>query len=110
MKSLLKIIQYDMLDFIEGEVEPCYSSNDVTSCIKLLLEFMSSIDLQKQTKESAKAHVRELVLSLNELNNDCQHCLIDTAQREGICEFIHKALLAANICFDNDITEEWRNW
>jgi len=110
MKNLLKVIQYDLLDFIEGEEEPSYSSNDVTSCIKLLLEFLSSLDAEEQTIESATTHVRELVLSLNELNDDCQHCLIETAQREDICDFIQKALIAANIVFDGDITEKWREW
>jgi len=110
MKSLLKTIQYDMLDFIEGEQEPDYSSDDVTSCITLLLEFLSNIDSEEQTLESAKTHVHKLVLALNELNEDCEHCLIETMQREDICAFIEKALLAANVEFDADLTEEWREW
>jgi len=110
MKDLLKVIQYDLLDFIEGEEEPAYSSNDVTSCIKLLLEFLSSIDSQKPSIESAKTHVHELVLSLNELNDRCNNSLIETAQREDIAEFIQKALVSENIKIEGDITEQWRTW
>lgn len=110
MKSLLKVIQYDMLDFIEGEDEAAYTCADVTTCIETLLDFLTSIDAEKQTIETAKAHVRELILSLNELNEECQHCLIETGQREDICEFIRKALLSANIEFSSDITEQWREW
>lgn len=65
MKSLLKSIQYGMLDFIDGEDEPDYSSEDVTACITSLLEFMSSMESDTQTIDSAKIYVKELVLSLN---------------------------------------------
>lgn len=110
MKSLLKSIQYGMLDFIEGEDEPDYSAEDVTACITILLEFMSTIQAENQTIESAKAHVKTLVLSLNSLNDSCDDCLIETDQREDICEFIQSVLSSANIHFEGDITETWREW
>jgi hypothetical protein len=110
VKNLLKNIQYDLLDFIEGEDEPDYTSQDVTVCITSLLEFMSAIESEKQTKESAKEHIKTLVLSLNALNESCDDCLIETSQREDICAFIQKVISAANITFVGDITEEWRMW
>lgn len=110
MKSLLKSIQYDLLDFIEGEDESDYCSEDVTACITMLLEFLSSIESEVQTIETANTHVHTLVLALNELNEDCAHCLIETGQREDICEFIQQTLLAANIEIKSDITEQWRDW
>lgn len=110
MKSLLKSIQYGMLDFIEGEDEPDYSVEDVTACITVLLEFMSTIQAENQTIESAKEHVQALVLSLNNLNDRCDDCLIETDQREEICEFIQRVLSSVNIHFEGDITEEWREW
>ena len=99
-----------MLDFIEGEDEPDYSSEDVTVCITKLLEFMSAIESEKQTLESAKNHIKTLVLSLNALNESCDDCLIEASQREDICEFIQKVTSAANIEFVGDVTEEWRVW
>ncbi|PKG81700.1 hypothetical protein CXF85_17145 [Colwellia sp. 75C3] len=110
MKNLLKSIQYDLLDFIEGEDDPDYTSEDVAACITTLLDFMSAIESESQTKDSAKEHIKTLVLSLNSLNESCDDCLIDTGQREDICEFIQKVLSAANIDFPGDITEEWRMW
>lgn len=110
MKSLLKSIQYGMLDFIEGEEDSDYTAEDVTQCITLLLEFMSAIDAEEQTLESVKHHVQELVLSLNTLNAQCNECLIETDQREEICEFIFKSITNANIELDGDITEQWREW
>jgi len=99
-----------MLDFIEGDDEPDYTSEDVTTCITLLLEFMSDIDAESQTLESAKSYVKDLVLSLNQLNAKCDECLIETDQREEICEFISKVVADAKVDFTGDITEEWRDW
>jgi len=110
VKNLLKTIQYDLLDFIEGEEEPDYTPEDVTACITSLLEFMSSIESEEQTIKSAKHHIKTLVLSLNTLNESCDDCLIDTSQREDICQFIEKVITAAHVEFTGDVTEEWRMW
>jgi len=110
VKNLLKTIQYDLLDFIEGEDEPDYTPEDVTACITSLLEFMSSIESEAQTNDSAKQHIKTLVLSLNTLNESCDDCLIDTNQGEDICEFIQKVVSAANVDLRSDVTEEWRMW
>jgi hypothetical protein len=47
---------------------------------------------------------------LNELNDECDQCLIETDQREEICEFIQKVVAAANVEIEGDLTEEWREW
>jgi len=110
VKNLLKTIQYDLLDFIEGEDEPDYTPEDVTACITSLLEFMSSIESEEQTVDSAKQHIKTLVLSLNTLNESCDDCLIDTNQGEDICQFIEKVVSATNIDISSDVTKEWRMW
>jgi len=110
VKSILKSIQYGMLDFIDGEDEADYTNEDVTACIILLLDFMSLMEEETQTLNSAKNHIKDLVTSLNELNDDCAQCLIETDQREEICDFIQKVLSTANVKFEGDITEEWREW
>jgi len=110
MKSLLKSIQYGMLDFIDGEEEPDYTSEDVTACITLLLEFMSNMESEVQTAESARNNIRDLVISLNELNDECDQCLIETDQREEICEFIQKVVSTTHVELEGDVTEEWRDW
>jgi len=99
-----------MLDFIEGEDAPDYTSAEVNACITLLLEFMTEIECEAQTQESVKNHVRELVLALNDLNAKCDERLIETDQREDICQFISKVITNANVEVSGDITEEWRHW
>lgn len=101
-----------MLDFIEGEDEneTVYSAEDVTLCITSLLEFMSVMEAEVQTIDSAKEHIESLVLSLNSLNHQCGDCLIEKGQSEDICQFIQQVISAANIEFIGDVTEQWREW
>lgn len=97
LKNILKGIQYGMLDYIEGEEEPQYTADDVTACITLLLEFMSEMASSKQTTVSATEHIDSLILSLNSLNEDCLSCLISADDRQEICTFINKVLIANNV-------------
>jgi hypothetical protein len=110
MKTLLKSIQYGMLDYIDGIEEPEYSSEDVNQCITLLLEFMTFMGSEPQTSETATYEVQELVLSLNDLNARCFNSLIETSESEDICKFIDKVITAAGLEFDHDITAKWRQW
>ncbi|TMM46341.1 hypothetical protein [Colwellia ponticola] len=110
MKSLLKSIQYDMLDFIEinneSEQALTYSSEDVRSCITSLLAFMAAIESEPQTDVSAKDHVDILLSALSDLNERCGGQLIDESQSEDIIEFIEKTLISANITFTSDIAKD----
>ena len=94
-----------MLDIIEGEDDAAYSSNDVTECIKLLLEFWGSFDAGEQNAETAKVLVEQLILALKELNQRCFNSLIDEEQTKAINEFIEKTLLTANIAITDNISQ-----
>lgn len=110
MKTLIKSIQYGMLDYIDGEEDPEYTSEDVEQCITLLLEFMTFMGSEPQTNDTATYEVQELVLSLNDLNARCFNCLIETSEREDICKFIDKVIVQAGLKFDHDITVKYRQW
>jgi len=110
LKNILKGIQYDLLDYIEDEEDAEYTVEDVTECITLLLEFMSNVEERVTDLNTAEIEVRELVLSLNELNEQCADALIETSQREDIVLFIEKVLIESNVVFEEDITERWREW
>ncbi len=101
MKSLLKAIQYDMLDFIEtGDDdgnEPAYTARDVTTCMQLLLDFWTNIEAAEQDTEAAKTLVNQLAVDLKNCNSDCNHALIDEEQALAIEEFIIKVLREAKV-------------
>ena len=56
------------------------------------------------------ATVKDTILALNALNETCEHSLIETDQREEICDLIIKAALSVGVGNGDDITEEWRDW
>jgi hypothetical protein len=53
--------------------------------------------------------VKKVVIRINQLN-DQYDCFIETMEREDLCEFIEKAARIAGLEFEEDITEEWREW
>lgn len=87
-----------------------YSKDDVDKCREILTSHAESLE---QTKDRAHALelVKSTVIRLNRLNEDAAGGLIETDQREEICEFIVKA--GAIMGFNSeaeDVTEKWREW
>lgn len=109
MDELQGQILEGMLAFIEGDEDAEYSPEDVKECGILLAKFRNSIT-SGASHEEAMEQVKQLVLSLNELNERCEHSIIETDQREQICELIFQSLSSAGIDFEGDVTEDWREW
>jgi hypothetical protein len=54
--------------------------------------------------------LKKAVLALNDLNEECNGGLIETAEREDLCELINVAVGHAGLeSNEDDITEEWRH-
>lgn len=53
--------------------------------------------------------VKEVVIKLNELNDKYDY-FIETTEREELAEFIERGAKIAGLKFEEDITEEWREW
>jgi hypothetical protein len=102
-------------NLINGMIEYCesgdvdYKKKHVKKCGKILDAFLKKIS-KAQGRESAMIVVKETVGELNKLSEKTEE-LIETDQREQICEFISKAgaILGFNT-EQEDITEEWRKW
>lgn len=87
-----------------------YEAGDIERCGKILDELAAAIS-RSGGREEALAHVRKTILALNALNDSCEGELIETDQRELICELIIE--LTARGGFNperEDITLEWREW
>jgi len=59
-------------------------------------------------EEKIKTVVKPLVIALNNISNE--HYIIETEERELLCEFILDGMGLANVPNEEDITEEWREW
>lgn len=107
--EISKDLQEGMIDFIESGVSS-YGTDDVDLCMNLISDYL--IEMTKVTsKDQAMEAVQKTVLALNDLNEKCEYELIETDQREDICEIL---ILAGNLrgfnSREEDITEEWRDW
>jgi len=111
-----KVIQgmFSYLEQIDDDnFDPGYTKDDVNKCSEILTMYLSSVLASEIHGNAFKILdlVKSTVVSLNELNDDCDYNLIETDQREAICELISSAAEKAGLeSEENDITEEWREW
>jgi hypothetical protein len=109
LATLAKTILNGMTDYM-AEYTATYTASDVEACGKILDEHISALQ-SANSKDEALAAVKSTVMKLNTLNSNCDSELIETDQRESICEYLIKA--GALLGFNEegeDITEEWRDW
>jgi hypothetical protein len=107
--KIIQRLENGMLDFMtEGDAP--YKKESVDKCIQIIKSYLDSIE-KSRNKEEGLEVVKKTVHALNDLNADCEHCLIETDQREDLAEII---IIAGNDKGYNelteDITEEWREW
>lgn len=51
------------------------------------------------------------MLALNDLNEELDYALIETVEREAICELIQTAAVDCGLQdVPDDVTEDWREW
>jgi hypothetical protein len=95
----------------EYEWDCSYSQKDIDECIACIDDYLAKVTtISGLTAQQIEAAVQKLVVELNELNNKCGGSLIETDQREYICEIILIAAKDAGLTTDEDITEPWRQW
>lgn len=106
-----------MVDYLEDAIG-CYDQTHIDQCEKYLDEYANDVAKAEGDFIKIMALVEFVVVSLNQLNETCKHTLIETDQRECICEFIDQVIIENGIDLDalassqqcSDITEEWREW
>jgi hypothetical protein len=97
----------------DEEFDAGYVQEDIDQCGVILDTLFDAVahaegeDKQEAIMEAVKA----AVLDLNELNEKSEGGLIETDQREQLCELITLAAQEAGLETNGqDITEEWREW
>jgi len=100
-----------MTDYI-ADSDDSYTKADIKKCDKILQQFMARLGkLGDSAPEPAILDCgKKAVLDLNALNESVDGCLIETDQREDLCENILLAARKDGLASDKDITEEWREW
>jgi hypothetical protein len=94
-------------------VDSDYTQEHINRCETLLDDFFAALAMPPTTGQQdyiLKA-VKTVVLELNELNDDCGGALIETSEREQLCDIIIAAAQDAGLETDEeDVTYEWREW
>jgi len=100
-------------DDSESSFDAGYSQEHIDRCNAILESFFEDLvqipgaDKNGEIMEIVKAAVE----SLNALNDETDCSLIETDQRELLCEIIIAAAKEAGLQSETyDITEEWREW
>lgn len=89
-----------------------YSKNDVKEIDELLDQYLYKIKTIKEINSPFYLPTVEWVVKeLNKINEKTGYSIIETDQRELICEYIIKtAIYYGFLLVYKDITEEWREW
>lgn len=102
----------DMLDYMD-ELEECpYTKKDVAKYESILTQYLDSLSaLDTPTDKDIMKCVKKAVVALNKLSEKTDYEMLETAERETICEIIQDAAIDCGLNSDSeDITEEWREW
>ncbi|MEJ9231491.1 hypothetical protein LAV79_18815 [Peribacillus butanolivorans] len=93
------------------EDDDLFTVENINSTNEVLDSYISNLVKlgDKPTEEDILECVKEVVISLNELNEQYDD-FIETMEREELCEFIIEAAQIAGLESEEDITEDWREW
>jgi len=96
----------------DPEFDAGYTQKHVDRCAKILDAYLDEVGGLRGMSQDQKIlkSAKKAVLSMNALNAQCDGSLIETDQREQICELMIIAAKHAGLTFDGDFTEEWRQW
>lgn len=88
-----------------------YTLKHIDRCAAITRDFLERLsDVPRTDKEKIVAEVKHVVMKLNKLNASCDGALIETDQREDLCQLIQTAAINAGLKSDEDVTAPWREW
>jgi hypothetical protein len=97
----------------DPEFDAGYTQEHIDRSNEILDAFVSKLEQVSDSNRNTEIMeaVKTAVLELNALNEECDGSMIETDQREQLCEIIISAAKEAGlVTSEYDITEEWREW
>ena len=97
---------------INSEFGAGYTQTEIDRSGLILDDFLTALDDETVPADPEKIAgvVKRPVLALNGLNSECDGSLIETDQREHVCDILLWAANEAGLDTDEDVTEQWRGW
>jgi len=101
-----------MIGFLEEWDDCTYTLRDVETCAMLLRNYLGELcAMWNPTDDRILQSAKQLVLALNRLNESTDFSIIETDQREAICQLIQESAVECGLKeYEEDITEQWRQW
>ncbi len=95
----------------EAEIDD-FTDEDIDQCKSLIDSYLEALAaMDEPTDEVIMAQVEKLILALNDLDEQTNHCMIETGEREAICALVQESAIAFGLQeYSYDITEDWREW
>jgi hypothetical protein len=88
-----------------------YTEKDIDQCAAVVDAYLAKLAKGSgMSQDSIRDAVKKAVLALNALNEECEGSLIETDQREDLCQLVLMTATQAGLDTDEDISEEWREW
>jgi len=87
-----------------------YTPEDVSLMGNILDEYIDDLVSAEGDPAAISECLRDTVLKINALNEECGRCLIDTWRRERLCSFINSAAETAGLMQEEDLTLQHRMW
>jgi len=111
LDSMVEFMQADEEEPDNPDYDCGYTQLDVNACSQIVDAYLRSIANDGTSNKTAIMDaIQFAVEELNKLNESCDGCLIETDQREDLCELILVAAKKVGLETDDDVTEEWREW
>ncbi len=99
-----------MASYMTRSADCGYTQLHIDRCAAILDGYLAAMTPDRQrTDEQILSLVKQTVLKLNDLNAETGS-LIETDQREDLCQLIQTAATQAGLKTTDDVTEEWRLW
>lgn len=109
--DFLESLREYLAGMLDGGGEAGYSGADVGECGRILDAYLVTVaDAPPGDEQAVMDAVQFTVMSLNSLNARCNGHLIETDQREHLCDLINRAATAAGVGSGQDLTRQWRDW
>lgn len=115
-EKIVTNVAEEMLSFMRDceadDDDAGFTEDDVEECKEILFDYIEALaGLEDPTDDEILAEVESAVLAINELNENTGYMLIETMEREAICEIIQDAAVECGLEEEyDDVTEEWREW
>lgn len=112
MKKVAEIDQI-MTNIVDYQKSALQLDKKTKKIIKKLTEVLYAFDSDASKTKTIEAYltlVKDLVITINKINEEANYGLIETVEREDLYMYIESVSTRLGFSFDYDITEEYREW